>query len=111
MKSIKEETNLENKKILLRLDLNVPLLGDKITDTTRIDKILPTLNFLISQNTKIIIISHVGRPKGKVVNDLSLRPICKDLEMKLSQNIKLLSKDIKEIVSSDFFHHHSEINH
>ena len=45
MKSIKEETNLENKKILLRLDLNVPLFCDKITDTTRIDKILPTLNF------------------------------------------------------------------
>ncbi len=108
MKSIKEEINLENKKILLRLDLNVPLLGDKITDTTRIDKILPTLNFLISQNAKIIIISHVGRPKGKVVNDLSLRPICKDLEMKLSQNIKLLSKDIKEIVSNDLFQNDDE---
>ena len=108
MNSIKEEANLENKKILLRLDLNVPLLGDKIIDTTRIDKILPTLNFLISQNAKIIIISHVGRPKGKVVNDLSLRPICKDLEMKLSQNIKLLSKDIKEIVSSDLFQNDDE---
>ncbi|MDC3226169.1 phosphoglycerate kinase [Candidatus Pelagibacter sp.] len=108
MKSIKEEINLKNKKILLRLDLNVPLLGDKITDTTRIDKILPTLNFLISQNAKIIIISHVGRPKGKVVNDLSLRPICKDLDMKLSQNIKLLSKDIKEIVSNDLFQNDDE---
>ena len=103
MKSIKEETNLNNKKILLRLDLNVPLLGDKITDTTRIDKILPTLNFLISQNAKIIIISHVGRPKGKVINELSLKPICKDLEIKLSQNIKLVSKDIKEIDSTDLF--------
>jgi phosphoglycerate kinase len=101
MKSIKEETNLNNKKILLRLDLNVPLLGDKISDTTRIDKILPTLNFLISQNAKIIIISHVGRPKGKVVKGLSLKPICKDLEIKLSQNIKLISKDVKEIDSTD----------
>ena len=108
MKSIKEETNLEKKKILLRLDLNVPLLNGKITDTTRIDKILPTLNFLISQNAKIIIISHVGRPKGKVVNDLSLRPICKDLEMKLSQNIKFLAKDVKEIVSNDLFQNDDE---
>ena len=108
MKSIKEETNLEKKKIILRLDLNVPLLDGKITDATRIDKILPTLNFLISQNVKIIIISHVGRPKGKVVNDLSLRPICKDLEMKLSQNIKLLAKDIKEIVSNDLFQNNDE---
>ena len=97
MKSIKEETNLEKKKILLRLDLNVPLLDGKITDATRIDKILPTLNFLISQNVKIIIISHVGRPKGKIVNDLSLQPICEDLEMKLSQNIKLLAKNLSLI--------------
>ena len=99
MKSISEELNLNNKRILLRLDLNVPLIEDKITDTTRIDKIIPTLKFLISQNTKIIIISHVGRPKGEVVNELSLRPICEDLEIKLRQNIKLISKDIKEINS------------
>ncbi len=103
MKSIKEEKNLRNKKILLRLDLNVPLDGDVITDSTRIDKILPTLEFLISQNAKIIIISHVGRPKGKVVNELSLRPICRDLEIKLSQNIKLISKNIKELDSKDLF--------
>ena len=103
MKNIKEEQNLNNKKILLRLDLNVPIVGDKITDTTRIDKILPTLKFLISQNVKIIIISHVGRPKGKVVNELSLGPICKDLEIKLNQNIKLISKNIKEINSKNLF--------
>ena len=96
MKSIKDEKNLNNKKILLRLDLNVPLVGDVITDSTRIDKILPTLKFLISQNAKIIIISHVGRPKGEVINELSLRPICKDLEIKLSQNIKLISKKINK---------------
>jgi phosphoglycerate kinase len=108
MKSIKEEANLNDKKVLLRLDLNVPILGDKITDTTRIDKILPTLKFLISQNVKIIIISHVGRPKGKVVNELSLRPICKDLETKLSENIKLISKNIKEINSKDLFNSDDE---
>ena len=108
MKSISEELNLNNQKILLRLDLNVPLIDDKITDTTRIDKILPTLKFLISQNTKIIIISHIGRPRGQVVNELSLRPICDDLEMKLSLNIKLISKDIKEITSKDLFNNDHE---
>ena len=108
MKSIKEETNLNNKKVLLRLDLNVPLLGDKITDTTRIDKIIPTLSFLISQNAKIIIISHVGRPKGKVINELSLRPICEDLEKKLNQNIKLITKNVKEIISKDLFKNDNE---
>mgnify|MGYP001373875624 CR=1 FL=1 len=108
MKNIKEETNLDNKRILLRLDLNVPLLGNKITDTTRIDKIIPTLNYLISHNAKIIIISHVGRPKGKVVNELSLEPICKNLELKLSQNINLLSKNVKEINSGDLFNNDDE---
>jgi len=103
MKSISEVSNLNNKKILLRLDLNVPLVDGKITDATRIDKIIPTLKFLISQNTKIIIISHVGRPNGKIINELSLRPICKDLEIKLNQNIKLISKNIKEINNTDLF--------
>ena len=78
MRSIINEKNLNNKIILLRLDLNVPLERNKITDTTRIDKILPTLNFLIKENTKIIILSHVGRPKGKVVKELSLKPICEE---------------------------------
>ena len=108
MKRISDELNLNNKKILLRLDLNVPLTDNKITDTTRIDKIIPTLKFLISQNTKIIIISHVGRPKGEVINELSLRPICKDLEMKLRQNIKLISKDIKEINYKNLFNNDDE---
>jgi phosphoglycerate kinase len=103
MKSIKEEKNLNNKNILLRLDLNVPLENGKITDTTRIDKIIPTLKFLITQNAKIVIISHVGRPKGKVVNGLSLKPICEDLCKKLNQNIKLISKNIKEMSCDELF--------
>ena len=58
MRSIINEKNLNNKKILLRLDLNVPLEKAYITDTTRIDKILPTLNFLIKENAKIIIFNR-----------------------------------------------------
>ena len=92
----------------LRLDLNVPLRNGFITDETRINKIVPIINFLIKKKSKIIIISHVGRPKGKVVNELSLKPICKDLEIKLSQNIKLISKDIKEIASKDLFDNDDE---
>jgi len=103
MKSITEETKLNNKKILLRLDLNVPLNNGKITDSTRIDKILPTLKFLIKENSKIIILSHVGRPKGKVVNELSLKPICKYLGNKLNKNVKLITKNINEINNKDLF--------
>ena len=108
MRNIQDETNLNQKKVLLRLDLNVPLDNGKITDTTRIDKILPTINFLLKSEAKIIILSHVGRPKGKVVNELSLKPICEDLKNKLNQNIKLVSKNIKEIKSTDLFNEHDE---
>ena len=108
MKSIKDQHNLNNKKILLRLDLNVPLDNGKITDTTRIDKIIPTLKFLISQNTKIIIISHVGRPKGKNLNELSLKPICDDLENKLNHKIKLIRDNVKELDNKDIFKDHNE---
>ena len=103
MRSIKDEANLDQKKILLRLDLNVPLNDGKITDTTRIDKILPTIKFLLEKNSKIIILSHVGRPKGKIVNELSLKPICEDLKSKLTQNIKLVTKNIKEILPASLF--------
>ena len=109
MKSIKEEVNLNNKKILLRLDLNVPLNKGKITDTTRIDKITPTLKFLIFQNTKIIIISHIGRPKGKIINELSLKPICEDLENKLNHKIRLIKKNIKELNDNTFFNDNEKI--
>ena len=108
MKSIKEEVSLGNKKILLRLDLNVPIVNNKITDTTRIDKILPTLGFLINQNAKIIIISHVGRPKGKINNELSLKPISEELSKKLNKNVKLISKNIKEINLKELFNNNGE---
>tara|TARA_B100000674_G_scaffold439033_1_gene401008 strand:+ start:335 stop:550 length:216 start_codon:yes stop_codon:yes gene_type:complete len=65
MKSIKDHKNLDQKKVLLRLDLNVPLKNGVITDQTRIDKILPIIDFLLSKNSRIIVLSHVGRPKGK----------------------------------------------
>ncbi len=103
MRSILNEKNLNNKKILLRLDLNVPLKNGEISDTTRIDKILPTLNFLIQQKTKIIILSHVGRPKGKIVKKLSLKPICEDLKKKLNVGIKLIKENIYEIESKSYF--------
>ena len=108
MRNIQDETNLNQKKVLLRLDLNVPLDNGKITDTTRIDKILPTINFLLKNEAKIIILSHVGRPKGKVVSELSLKPICEDLKNKLNQNIRLISKNIKEINSTDLFNEQDE---
>jgi len=108
MRSIKDKPNLNQKKVLLRLDLNVPLDNGKITDTTRIDKILPTINFLLKSGAKIIILSHVGRPKGKIVNELSLKPIYENLKNKLNENIRLVSKNIRELKPTDLFNKNNE---
>ena len=103
MKNIKDFQNLNQKKVLLRLDLNVPLNQGKITDETRIDKILPTLNFLLKENSKILIISHVGRPKGKIIKDLSLKPICENLEKKINKKIQMINNDIFKLKKDDLF--------
>ena len=108
MRNIKDKFNLSEKKILLRLDLNVPLNNGKITDTTRIDKIIPTINFLLKNSAKIIILSHVGRPKGKNVSELSLKPVCENLKKQLNQNVRLITKNHKEINSANLFKNQSE---
>ena len=108
MRSIRNETSLRDKKILLRLDLNVPLDKEKISDTTRIDKILPTLKFLNEQKAKIIILSHVGRPRGKALKELSLKPICENLQEQLGLSVKLISQNINEIKNKNFFDNFNE---
>jgi len=103
MNNIKDHENLDKKNVLLRLDLNVPLKNGIITDQTRIDKILPIIQFLLKKNSKIIVISHVGRPKGKVNKDLSLKPICENLEKKINRKIKIIYENIFELKKDDLF--------
>ena len=103
MKYIKDHENLSHKNVLLRLDLNVPLKNGVITDQTRIDKILPIINFLLSKQSRIIMVSHVGRPNGKKNIDLSMRPICEYLEKKINKKIKLVSDDIFQLEKEDLF--------
>ena len=108
MKYIKNQENLKDKRILLRLDLNVPLKNKIIIDKTRINKILPTINFLLEKKSKILVISHVGRPKGKINDDLSLKPICENLEKKINQKIGLIKKNIFELKKNDLFQNPNE---
>ena len=103
MEYIKDQENLNKKRVLLRLDLNVPLRNGIITDQTRIDKILPTINFLIKKGSKILVVSHVGRPKGRINKDLSLKPICESLEKKINQKVSLIKDDIYKLKRDDLF--------
>ena len=108
MKNLRDFKHLKNTRVLLRLDLNVPLKDGFITDETRIIKIIPILKYLIKENAKVIIISHVGRPKGKINPQLSLKPIKENLENKLSQKIHLISDDLKKIKNTNLFEKLSE---
>ena len=84
------ETNVLNKTIALRVDLNVPVENDKVLDDTRIISIIPTLEYLLAQKTKIILISHFGRPKSGVFDSkFSLLPVAKRLEEILNKQVKL----------------------
>ncbi|RYZ59126.1 MAG: phosphoglycerate kinase [Proteobacteria bacterium] len=69
------DLQLKDKKVLLRLDLNVPLDGGKITDDTRIQAALPTIRYLLEHTKKIAIMSHLGRPDGEVMPEYSLEPV------------------------------------
>ena len=103
MKSIESLDNIINKKIILRLDLNVPIINGKITDTNRIDKVIPTLNFLIKKKAKVIIISHIGRPRGKIIKELSLEPVSLCIKSKLKKEVSLLKENIFNLKKEDIF--------
>ena len=117
MKSIKDQSlsNIELKTVLLRLDLNVPLENGKVVDDIRIHKIIDTIIFLLQNNTKIVIVSHVGRPDGKINEKLSLKPIAEKLEYILKtlpnselvygagQSVRLIKNNLFEITRENLF--------
>ena len=86
--------SVEGKRVLLRVDFNVPTNNGSITESSRIEKVLPTIKFLINKKGKIIIISHIGRPKGKIVPRLTLKPIAKKLSNYLNKNVVFLNESI-----------------
>jgi phosphoglycerate kinase len=87
IKYFPKNLKIENKTIILRVDLNVPIKEKKIQDFTRILLVLPFLKELIKKKSKIILLSHLGRPKGKKDTNLSLLPIYKYLKEKLNTNM------------------------
>ena len=99
------EISLNNKKVLIRVDYNVPYDRDmNITDDTRIKATLPTLNYCIERSASVILISHLGRPKGKVLPEMSLKPVAMKLSELLGREVKFIDKsigdEVKQIVSS-----------
>ena len=99
-----DNLNIQNQKIILRLDLNVPIKDKVIIDDTRINLCLPFIKKLIQKKAKIIIISHLGRPKGVKDPTLSLIPIYKYLKKKLETNVYFFMGNFDDEVKEKFSH-------
>ena len=85
-----DDMDLKGKRVLTRVDINVPVKDGRVTDATRIERIVPTVHDILAKGGKPVLIAHFGRPKGKVVLDLSLRILRPALEAALGRSVRLI---------------------
>ena len=97
MKKTLKDIDVKGKKVLVRVDFNVPMSKTnpgEITDDSRINAALPTINYLIENGGKVILMSHLGRPKGEAKKEFSLEPVSKRLSELLNKDVKFLAADL-----------------
>ena len=99
-----EDVDVKGKKVLVRCDFNVPLKDGKITDNTRITAAIPTIKYLMDKGAKVILCSHLGRPKGEVKEEFSLKPVANELTDLLNTDVKFANdvtgESAKSVTSS-----------
>ena len=98
MKKLNQLKNLKNKTVLVRVDFNVPMKGKRIVDDFKMTAVLPTIQYLLKQKARVILISHLGRPRG-ADNKLSLLPIAKYLEILAKRKVEFI-KDYSKVSDS-----------
>lgn len=94
-----EDLDIAGKRVLVRVDFNVPVKDGKVTDATRIDRVMPTIEALSKAGAKILLLSHFGRPKGKADPELSLEPVAKALSKRLGGPVDFVEDCIGEPVA------------
>jgi phosphoglycerate kinase len=101
-KTVRDLSALKGKRVFVRVDFNVPMDGETITDDTRIRESLPTIKYLMDQGARIILASHLGRPKGKVVPSMSLAPVAKRLSELIGKPVQMapdcIGDEVKNMV-------------
>ena len=96
LKIFSSDISINDKRVIVRLDLNVPIKNTKVEDDTRVKVIKPFINKLIQNKAKVILITHLGRPKGKRVPELSLKPIFNYLEKELNGKVYFYKENIDD---------------
>src|ERR1700733_1757924 len=86
-----QDLDVKGKRVLVRVDYNVPLQGSAVVDKTRIVETLPTLNYLLDAGASVVLMSHLGRPGGKTDPKYSLKPVAAELEKLLGHKIRFIS--------------------
>lgn len=99
-KTLDDLTDIAGKRVLVRVDLNVPTKDGKVTDATRIERVVPTIRELSEKGAKVILLAHFGRPKGEPVADMSLKPIAAAVEDILDQRVHFAADCIGEPAAS-----------
>ena len=89
-----EDVDVKGKKVLVRVDFNVPLKDGQISDDTRIQAALPTIRYLLDHDAAVILMSHLGRPKGEVKPEFSLRPAAERLEELLGRPVQFVGETV-----------------
>ncbi len=99
-----QEADVAGKTVLVRVDYNVPLKGSEVADDARIEASLPTLRYLLEKGTKLVLMSHLGRPEGKVVPELRLDPVAERLASLIGRPVHKLDdcvgKEVADAISS-----------
>ncbi len=96
IKSLSDNADIKNKRIIVRLDFNVPIVNKFIQDKTRIDLCVPFIRKLLNRNAKIFLVSHLGRPKNKDDTNLTLKPVFEYLKKIIPNNIFFYEEKIDE---------------
>lgn len=99
-KSVKD-VDLKGKRVFCRVDFNVPMKDGQITDETRIRAAIPTIQYLVEHGAKVLLASHLGRPKGQVVEEMRLTPVAKRLSELLGKDVKKADEAFGEAVQAE----------
>ena len=91
-----DDIDVAGKRVIVRADLNVPVRGGKVTDATRLERVVPGLKALADRGAKVIVISHFGRPKNGPETDLSLKPVAETLQKLLGRPVSFGADSIGE---------------